>query len=649
MREVLARLSAGSAARVRLERLSRLQWLTEALSAAATPGDVAATIFGRALELVDARAVTLFLEHAPGELELVHGLGLSDDFVQRYRRVAPGTRLPGAVAFRTGKPVWLRSQRAIATRFPELAALANAEGDHAWASIPLGSDRVRGALELRYDRRRSFDREERDFIVAVARQCTQAVERARLYEEQQRLAARLAALQATTAALSAALTPGEVAAVVFRGLVGIGARTGAIYYLSAPEKLDLLFALGEDASERDRLARSSLDARAPHTDAVRTGEPRWLDTPAAIRAAYPHLEEERARRDDAAWVAVPLRIESRSIGALSLALPAGRPLLEDDRSFVLALAQQCAQALERARLFEAQRKVAERLGQIQSTAAALSGAATPRGVADNAFRGLTMLGASAAEIHALEGPEKLVRIARRGPDAPAPEPVAIEAPAPPAEVVRTGKALWLESPDEIVGRFPDLEASRELCQESAWAVVPLLAGGNTLGALTVAFPAPHRFEPDEKAFVRMLAMPCAQALERARLFEQASRLRADAEWNASTLDAMLAGAPVGLALLDTGMRFLRVNEPLARMSGRSPEALLGRTPADVFPGDAGAQLGSAFRRVVETGARTDVTITGEAPVAPGETRRWHSSWYPVRVGGEIVGVGVLVRGDDAGA
>ncbi|BDG05333.1 GAF domain-containing protein [Anaeromyxobacter oryzae] len=643
MKALLEQLRADPA-RLRLERLERLQDLTAALSAAATPEDVARLIFDRGLGLVGARAVTLFWERETGALELVHGLGLSDEFAHRYRRIAADAALPCAEAYRTGAPVWLGTLAAIRERFPDVASLVASEGDVAWAAIPLVADRSRGALGLRFDSERVFDAEERDFVIAVAQQCAQALERARLYEAQKRLADRLQALQTVTGALSAALLPAEVAAVVFRGLLGLGAQEGAIFYRTPDDRLELLFGHGDDPGLRERLAAVPLGAHAPHTDALERGEPIFLDDADAIAAAYPELEPGRARRHEGAWVAVPLRMESRSVGVLALTFPEGRRLGDEDRSFVLALAQQAAQALERARLFESQRRLTERLTQIHSTAAALSGAATPRGVAEAAFRGLAALGATAADLHALERPDRLVLLARHGVSVvPVGTVVPIDTPGPAAEVVRTGKALWLESPEEITGRFPELEDQRAERGEGAWAVVPLLAGGETLGALTVGFPAPHRFEPDEKAFVRMLAIPCAQALERARLYEAASRHRAEAEWNAATLDAALAAAPIGLALFDREMRFLRVSAHLARITGSSPEAHVGRSVREILPGFPGEALDDAFRKVIASGAPYDVVVEGETPAFPGTTRRFLATYYPVRVGGEVVAVGAVVR------
>jgi PAS domain S-box-containing protein len=459
-------------ARVRLERLVRLQGLTEELSGAQTREDVLRVIFESGLALVDAKAVMLFWERAPGELELLHGVGVSDGFVQRFRRVFADDPLPAAEAYRGEKPVWLRSPEVLGAHVDGLGALADLDGAAAIAAIPLASGGSRGALELHFPEPRAFDQEEQSFVLAVARQCTNAVERARLF----------------------------------------------------------------DASSR----------------------------------------------------------------------------------------------------------LAERLRQLLSTASALSAAVTPREVAASAFRALGPLGACAAEIHAVEGGDRVALLARHG-RAPAlgGAPVPVDAPTPAAEVVRTGKAMWLESPEEIALRYPHLEKERARKEEGAWAVVPLLASGRPLGVLVAVFPDARRLESDDRTFVRLVAQPCAQALERARLFDRAAHARGDAEWTAALLSEMCGAAPVGLALLDRSMRFVRVNGSFSKLDGLSPHEHLGRTPTELLPSPQGEQLASAFRVVLESGE----PLERELEVRPvgGVARRLATSWFPVRVGKELAGIGVMVR------
>ncbi|HET6440454.1 MAG TPA: GAF domain-containing protein [Anaeromyxobacter sp.] len=605
---------------LRLARLERLQALTAELSAAAAPEDVARIIFDRGLSLVGARVVSLHWERVSDQLELVHGLGVSEDFVQRYRRLGPTAAVPVAEAWRTGEPVWLGDPEAMRQRFPEAAAQAGTEGDLAWAAIPLLVDRSRGALGLRFDTVRSFDQEERDFVVAVARQCAQALERARLFEAQRRLADRLSSLQGLTSELSAAVTPREVAAVVLRRLLGLGARGGAVLSMPGPGRLEPVYAHEAD----DLLA--AITGGDGLLASLQPGKPIWRvpdDDGAGADGAH--------RPGEGATAAVPLRMEGRNVGLLLAAFPPGRGPGGEDRAFVQAVADQAAQALERARLYEAQRLQAERLSQLHAADAALSGAGRPAEVASAMGAALSSLGAAGVEVFSAGDGEGLKLLARHGQDLGA-APLA-------AEVVQSGKALWIESREELTHRYPELTGA----EEGTWAVVPLLAGGAPSGAVAVLVRSGRRLEAEERLFLRMLAMPCAQALERIRLSEAAAQERRAAEWLSALLEGALAAVPVGLALLDEGMRVIRASERLARLSGLSPEAHRGLTLADIFPGWPAEPLADGFRRAVTSGTRVEQEVMGETRSAAGATRRFAVTWYPVRAGGQIVGAGMLVR------
>jgi hypothetical protein len=77
--------------------------------------------------------------------------------------------------------------------------------------------------------------------------------------------------------------------------------------------------------------------------------------------------------------------------------------------------------------------------------------------------------------------------------------------------------------------------------DGAWAALPLLLDGRMLGALTLSVRGPHAFPADERRFLQTFADLCAQALERARLFEAESTARDRAE-ALQRVTAALAGA-----------------------------------------------------------------------------------------------------------
>lgn len=108
------------------------------------------------------------------------------------------------------------------------------------------------------------------------------------------------------------------------------------------------------------------------------------------------------------------------------------------------------------------------------------------------------------------------------------------------------------------------------------------------------------------------------------------------------LEAIYEQAPIGLGLLDSELKFVRLNSALAEMNGYSIEEHVGRSAWDLVP-DLKASAEPLLRRVLETGqAVRDVEISGETPAAPGVSRFWKEMFYPVKgTDGTPSGIGVL--------
>ncbi|MEU0129674.1 SpoIIE family protein phosphatase [Streptomyces sp. NPDC006289] len=86
---------------------------------------------------------------------------------------------------------------------------------------------------------------------------------------------------------------------------------------------------------------------------------------------------------------------------------------------------------------------------------------------------------------------------------------------PAAEVVRTGQAIYLASPEEYRQRFPATwPLAREFGRRS-WAFLPLIAAGRTTGAWMAGFRHSVAFSPDERSVLTTVAKMLAQALTRA--------------------------------------------------------------------------------------------------------------------------------------
>ncbi|AFZ06993.1 multi-sensor hybrid histidine kinase [Oscillatoria nigro-viridis PCC 7112] len=196
----------------------------------------------------------------------------------------------------------------------------------------------------------------------LAQRAAIAIDNARLYNETQqaKLAAELAAnrtarLLAVMTALSESLTSAQVAQVIIeQGMSALGASCGLVAVLNQDaSELEIIQAIGyEHVGEFPR--SFSIHAPYPLAEAVRTGQPAWLETIENRIARYPDLAQAYAKVGSKAWISVPLLIEGQAVGGLSLSFSTVPQLSESDRAFVLALAQQSAQSIDRARLYESE-------------------------------------------------------------------------------------------------------------------------------------------------------------------------------------------------------------------------------------------------------------------------------------------------------
>jgi len=166
-------------------------------------------------------------------------------------------------------------------------------------------------------------------------------------------AERAAYLQAVTSALSGASTPAEVADVIVRqGAAALGADAAVVAVLD--DSAGELRIIGAYGYPEDMVAQAecfALDAPNPLSDTVRTAQPVLIPSLEAAREHYPGLEQARSRLLLQAWANVPLLADGKAIGVVGFGFAVPRPFGEHERDFLSTLAQQCVQALERARLY----------------------------------------------------------------------------------------------------------------------------------------------------------------------------------------------------------------------------------------------------------------------------------------------------------
>ena len=107
------------------------------------------------------------------------------------------------------------------------------------------------------------------------------------------------------------------------------------------------------------------------------------------------------------------------------------------------------------------------------------------------------------------------------------------------------------------------------------------------------------------------------------------------------LETILSKAPVGLAFVDREFRVVRLNETLATLNGSTVAKLLGESVPSVV-GDSWPEIERLYRRVLDDGEAVTVEVEDPPGADTQDRRHWLTSYYPVRLEDEIIGVGVVV-------
>jgi PAS domain S-box-containing protein len=136
-----------------------------------------------------------------------------------------------------------------------------------------------------------------------------------------------------------------------------------------------------------------------------------------------------------------------------------------------------------------------------------------------------------------------------------------------------------------------------------------------------------------------IARDLSQHVEQVRVLREAERRAAEA---LSTLETLQASAPIGLGFVDRDLRVVHVNEMLAAISGSRVEDQIGKRVAEVVP-EIWPQIEAIYRKVLDQAVSVvDIEVTGERAGEPGRSRRWLASYYPVHLGTEVIGIGIVV-------
>ena len=518
-------------ARSRAERmagdLAQLHALATSLGGVMTTERIAELVSERATAVAGADTAGLYLLAGDGGVELLGCIGsLAEGLLARHRRVALAEAPHLYDALRSASPIWLLAEEDRASS-PE-PLMWGEGGASATGIVPLlVEDRPIGIFFGLWRESQTPDEAQRRLVETIARQAAQPLERARLLERERvaRRAAEVASertrrLQDVTARLSRAVTVIDVGeACLGVAMEAIEAPRG-IVALVDHDDIELSSVAGYAVAPHTRLP---LDAQLPFAEAIRSGAPVWaLEETDASR--YPAMRELAGGGSDRAWLALPLSGRQGTHGALLLGFDEATEVALEDREWLVALAGQCAQALERSRIYDEELVSRRRSERLQGLTAALSGALTPDEVASVFLdQAMPELGVDGASLAVIDPDGRMLRtVGRRGYPAELSDertvyPVSQDAPA--ATAFRLGRPAYYEHPDVLRAAFPGRAEVIDRIGHHTFAFVPLSAGSAPLGVAALSWDAAIRLTADERTFIEVLASQAGLALDRAGRYE----------------------------------------------------------------------------------------------------------------------------------
>ena len=171
--------------------------------------------------------------------------------------------------------------------------------------------------------------------------------------ETQRANEHVMLLQELTSKLSRSMNVEQIAHVILEtGSQLFDSNRGAVYsYRDHGEIVYMLDQFGLDSVQMPSRRVSVLDA-LPVSDAIRTGELVWIENTEDFVCRYPQMEPRIRAEHLQACAVIPFLIDDQILGCVKFHFDGPRPLADEDTVLLSAVAQQCAQALERAYLSE---------------------------------------------------------------------------------------------------------------------------------------------------------------------------------------------------------------------------------------------------------------------------------------------------------
>lgn len=516
-------------ARSAVARAAALRSATLSLAATFTTEAASDAIMAEGLGLLDATLGGLaVLDRDASVLRPVRWSGIPEELVQGLTDIPLDADTAGTDAVRSQRPAYL-SLADMQAADPDGAARAKELGIGSLAVLPLVSGgTVVGVVGLGFPAEAAPAPEDQALLEAFAERAAATLQRTHLLESERQARrelegalSRLSRLQSVTTALSLAVRVDEVARVVLDATSNALGGTGGSTFVSDGKVLRRIATLGE--GETGYAETLTVDARISVCEAFRTGNVVWVPSHEEWVGRYPDGAAPFAGRA-LSVIAIPFVLEDRVLGSMAVVFDKERSLTRAERRLARTIGQQAAQAIERARLYEAERHRSLQVERLQRVATELAVSAMPEEIAHVLVStGVEAVGAQAGIVLIEDDEGAITIIGASGFPETLLAPIrttSSDAPLPGNDVIRSRLPSFLRSPEEIAARYPDHDPSGPNLAEAAWATLPLLVQGTAIGAVHLSFATPQSFSAEQVGELAMMVGEAAKAMARARSSER---------------------------------------------------------------------------------------------------------------------------------
>ena len=462
------------------------------------------------------------------------------------------------------------------------------------------------------------------FALASLIVCLVGADQTEARRRAERAGARAALLQRFTASLSRSPTADAVYDVALsEGRELLGADAGIVALpVDDDASVEMVATFGFADDEVADWRHFPLSRRTPLGEAIATGEAVFLDE-GARETRFPDSGGRGAPS-----ASLPLRVGERTLGALGFRFERGHVFDAAERAFAIALGEQCAHALERARVYDAERRSRSALSLLAAIGEQLARSLDP----DAALRTLADLVVPALAdqcVVDLVSGEEVRRLVVVNADPEVQEaarvmeqfPPALASDTPVAVAIRTGVPQVVASTEDLPDtayRSPEHRVAVQTVGIRTMLSVPLLVRGRTLGALTFGWQDRTPPDSDLSQLAAQIARRVALALDNSALYQEAHGER-------ERLAALMRQLPLGVIIAETASRKLL-------FANQRAQELLG-------PGASERSIAGPHAELIHRALEGESTSGSEiAVIRADESRGLISlSAEPVRdAGGEIV-------------